>query len=428
MGLLLLIACTNVANMLLARATVRQQEISVRAALGASRGRIIRQLLVESALLAVGGMVAGTLFAYAGIGALARFMPRQGVPWETQLRLDQPVLFFALGTAALATLIFGLFPALQGARRELMTASNSGGRSGTATRGQNRMRNVLVVAEVTLSVVLLLGARVLMRTFLALVNADLGFDPKHLLVIRVALPPGDAWKSGDVQFYTRALDRLRSVPEVVSVAVSNGVHPFGGMRSPIEVLGRAVNQQDWTLVHFSSEAYLDTIGVRLIAGRQISRADVVPRPPHGLSLGSSVARDRDRRGSGCWPCHQSAARHPALEYDAARSRDGRERSGAGPGDRRPRMLRSRGARHARGTDRRAQAGMNSVARKKPARTSTRRRPKQRTPADVFETVRTVGLALPDVEATVKYDESPVLKVGGRFLAGLASAKYQTRRP
>ena len=109
--------------MLLARATVRQQEISLRAALGASRGRLIRQLLVESTLLAVGGMVAGSLFAYAGIGALARFMPRQGVPWETQLRLDQPVLFFALGTAALATLIFGLFPALQGARRELMTAS-----------------------------------------------------------------------------------------------------------------------------------------------------------------------------------------------------------------------------------------------------------------------------------------------------------------
>ena len=122
--------------------------------------------------------------------------------------------------------------------------------------------------------VLLLGAGVLMRTFLALVSADLGFDPKHLLVVRVAFPPGDAWKTGDMQFYARALERLRSVPEVVSVALSSGVHPFGGVRSPIEVTGRTVNEQDWTLVHFSSEAYLDTIGIRLMQGRPISRSDV----------------------------------------------------------------------------------------------------------------------------------------------------------
>ncbi len=183
------------------------------------------------------------------------------------------MLFFALGTAALATLIFGLFPALQGARRELMTASNSGGRGGTATRAQNRMRSVLVVAEVTLSVVLLLGAGVLMRTFLALVSADLGFDPKHLLVVRVAFPPGDAWKTGDMQFDARALERLRSVPEVVSVALSSGVHPPAAPKAD-EVTGRTVNEQDWTLVHFSSEAYLDTIGIRLMAGRPISRSDV----------------------------------------------------------------------------------------------------------------------------------------------------------
>jgi predicted permease len=148
-GLLLVIACCNVANMLLARATTREREISIRAAIGASRGRIVRQLLVESALLAFGGLVTGSLLAYAGIAALARFMPRQGVPWETEIRLDQPVLLFALVAAALATLSFGLFPAMQSVRRDLAAGTNIAGR-GTAGRRQTRMRNGLVVAEVAL--------------------------------------------------------------------------------------------------------------------------------------------------------------------------------------------------------------------------------------------------------------------------------------
>ena len=118
-SLLLVIACCNVANMLLARATIREREITIRAAIGASRGRIVRQLLVESAVLACGGLAAGCLMAYGGIVALAGYMPRQGVPWETQIRLDRPVLLFALAAAAVATIGFGLFPALQSARRDV---------------------------------------------------------------------------------------------------------------------------------------------------------------------------------------------------------------------------------------------------------------------------------------------------------------------
>ena len=119
-SLLLVIACCNVANMLLARATTREREITIRAAIGASRGRIVRQLLVESGLLAFGGLVAGCVMAYLGIAALAGFMPRQGVPWETEIRLDLPVLVFALIAAALSTVSFGLFPAVQSARRDLV--------------------------------------------------------------------------------------------------------------------------------------------------------------------------------------------------------------------------------------------------------------------------------------------------------------------
>src|SRR4029450_5732023 len=129
-----------VANMLLARATTREREIAIRAAIGGSRGRIVKQLLIESALLAFGGLVAGCALAYAGIATLAGFMPRQGVPWETQIRLDEPVLLFAAAAAAIATLGFGLYPAFQSVRSALVSGAGVGGRT-TAGRRQTRMRS-----------------------------------------------------------------------------------------------------------------------------------------------------------------------------------------------------------------------------------------------------------------------------------------------
>ena len=223
-SLLMVIACCNVANMLLARATTREREISIRAAIGASRSRIVRQLLVESALLAFGGLVAGCLLAYAGIAALAGFMPRQGVPWETEIRLDQPVLLFALVAAALATVGFGLFPALQSARRDLVAGTNIG--RATAGRRQTRMRSGLVVAQVALSIVLLLGAGLLMRTFVKLVGVDLGFDPKNMLVVFTSFPPRQKTPpEHQRQFYRQVVDRVASIPGVRSAAISNAPPP-----------------------------------------------------------------------------------------------------------------------------------------------------------------------------------------------------------
>jgi putative ABC transport system permease protein len=274
-GLLLVIACCNVANMLLARASAREREMTIRAAVGASRARIVRQLLAESLLLSLGGAVAGCLLAYSGIRALAVWMPRQNVPWETQLRLDQHVLVFALVTAAVSTLIFGVFPALQCARRDLVSGTGAGERSSTTSRRQGRLRNSLVVAEVALSVVLLLGAGVLMRSFVALVGVDLGFDPRRLLHAGIAFAPGTYSSAGEQQrFYRQALDRLVTTPGVLSASVSNGIAPFGGMESPLVVPGSTPVEAPTTLVRFCSERYRETIGLRLVAGRDLSAADV----------------------------------------------------------------------------------------------------------------------------------------------------------
>ena len=272
-GLLLVIACCNVANMLLARATAREREITIRAALGASRGRIVRQLLMESLILALGGVAGGCLLAYGGVRLLARVMPRQGVPWETQLRVDQPVLLFAVCVGAVATLAFGLFPAMHSARRELVAGAASGGRSGTAGRGQNRMRGALVIAEVALSVVLLLGAGLLMKSFLKLVSVDLGFDPRNLLVTGLAFPPGRSESAAERQVFTRqALDRLATVPGVLSAAVSSGL--LGGMRSPLEVTGLPSKEERTAQVQFCSEGCVPTFALRLVSGRQIDAIDV----------------------------------------------------------------------------------------------------------------------------------------------------------
>ncbi len=188
-GLLLVIACCNVANMLLARGTAREREMTLRATLGASRARLVRQLLAESLILAIGGAIGGVALAYAGIQALAAWMPRQNVPWETTLRLDGHVLIFALATAMTATLIFGLFPALHSARRELVGGATMGGPT-AASRQQGRLRGGLVMVEVALAMVLLLGAGVLMRSFVALVGVDLGMDPRQVLASRIAFAPG----------------------------------------------------------------------------------------------------------------------------------------------------------------------------------------------------------------------------------------------
>src|SRR5215813_13738285 len=184
-GLLLLIACSNVANMLLARATARGKEMAIRSAVGASRMRLVGQLLTESLLLALGGAIVGCLFSYAGIKGLVTLIPEDGlIPSEVEIRLNLPALLFSLGAAVGAAVLFGLAPALQTVRKDLVEPLKDGGKGAGGGFRRGRLRNALVVFEVALSLVLLSGAGLMMRSFVKLQQVDLGFNPKNILFAR----------------------------------------------------------------------------------------------------------------------------------------------------------------------------------------------------------------------------------------------------
>ena len=272
-GLLLVIACANVANMLLARATVRERELTMRAALGASRRRLVGQLLVESLLLSIAGGVAGSLFALAGIRGLALVLPRQNVPYEVQLRLDGPALAFCLATALLTTLVFGLLPAWYAGRRDLVEGVKDGGR-GSASGGRHGwLRNGLVVGEIALSMVLLLGAGLLMRGFLTMLRVDLGISTSNLVIAAVNLPQ-DGSRSQPASAYVQAGSaRLRALPGVLEVGAATEF-PLGGWTQRLERPGRDVHRNERAELTFCDDAYLHAIGLRILRGRWLAARDV----------------------------------------------------------------------------------------------------------------------------------------------------------
>src|SRR5437763_230648 len=219
-GFVLLIACANVANLLLARAASRSKEMAIRTALGAGRVRIIRQLLTESLLLALAGGGLGLLLAVWGVDALIRLSPAS-VPRLEETSLDARVLLFTLAVSFATGVIFGLAPALQASRPDLAGSLKEGGRTGTAGGARNRVRGALVVAEVALSLVLLVGAGLLVRSFVRLVHTDPGYSPERVLALRVALNTAQfADEDSRAAFYSRAVESVRALDGVASVSVT----------------------------------------------------------------------------------------------------------------------------------------------------------------------------------------------------------------
>ncbi|HWB42786.1 MAG TPA: ABC transporter permease [Gemmatimonadales bacterium] len=271
----LLIACANIANLLLARGAARSREMAIRAAIGAGRGHLLRQALTESLVLAVLGGLVGVLAGYWGVSLLAAYGP-EDVPRLAQARVDGPVLAFALGITVLSGLVFGLAPALRMSARPPHEALKEGGRGGSRGGGRDRLRNVLVIGEIALALVLLTGAGLLIRSAIALNDVDPGFDPRGVLTGRVSLP-AVAYETPEqvVRTFERLEQRLAAAPGVAASALvsaaplesggSNGLVPEG---RPLDI-SSAIN----SLMRLVTPGYFATMRIRLVRGRTFTAED-----------------------------------------------------------------------------------------------------------------------------------------------------------
>lgn len=273
-GLLLLIACGNVANLLLAKATAREKEFAIRSTLGARRFHLIRQLMVESILLSLAGAGVGCAFAFAGLKGLVALIPQFTFPDEASIRLNTPVLLATLGAAILTALIFGLAPALGASKRDLNEPLKTSGRGNSGFR-RGRLRNVLIVSEVALSLVLLAGAGLLMRSFLLQRNVDLGFQTVNVLTTRIQLP-AKQYKTAAQQnrFLNDLLPKLQAIPGVVSASGALAFPPFGGIDTEFDIAGKTESEKLKGQMILCSPEFFATLRIRLLKGRLLTQQDV----------------------------------------------------------------------------------------------------------------------------------------------------------
>jgi putative ABC transport system permease protein len=285
-ALVLLIACANVANLMLARGATRQREIAIRVAVGAGRGRLIRQVLTESLVLAAAGGMLGAGLSYFGVRLLRLAFP-ESLPFYISLELDRPALAFAVLATTLAGVLFGLAPAIRATHVDLTGSLKEGGRGSGDGSGRSRMRASLVVAEVALSVVLMIGAMLLIRSYRALEGTNLGFDEQGIVSLRISLPrvKYDTPQRTSA-FYDRLLERVRALPGVESVGAAQGT-PFSGwdVHYRLSVEGqppaRPAQELD-THAQFVTPDYLRTIGVPIVRGRGLSPMDRDTLAPVGV--------------------------------------------------------------------------------------------------------------------------------------------------
>ena len=298
--LLLLLACANVSILLLARGTSRAYEFVVRAALGASRGRLMTQLLVESLLLAVAGAALGVAAGYWGLPAVLRLVPPNSVPVENLMAepVNVPVLLFSAGLAIASALISGLSPAWSFSRpRQTATARTTPGVQG------RRAHHLLLAAQIAVTVLLLAGAGAAVRVLIDLYQTSLGYDPHHVIVATINLPENSyrEW-AGRATFYERLRDRMAEVPQVESVALAtySGIPPQSGERSVVEVPGLDTPGDEAPIVQRISADYFSTMKIPLIRGRVWSDSES-GGTPHVAVVNQTMARQR-------WPDESAIGR------------------------------------------------------------------------------------------------------------------------
>jgi putative ABC transport system permease protein len=272
---LLLIACTNVANMLLARAAAREKEMAIRTSLGGARWLLIRQLLVESLMLAIAGAVLGCAFAFASIQGVRSLMPQGLFPNEVDIRVNVPVLVFSLATAVFTAIIFGLVPALQTVKKNMADPLKDSGRGVVGGFRRGKLRSTLVVTEVALSLVLLAGAGLLIRNFVKLQTIDLGLDPNNILVARLPLPR-EQYKTAasKQQFFESLLPRLHSLPGVVAATETSTLPPYGGIGTDIDIPGKTHSERWEAIYQLCSDGYFRTLGLKVVRGRTLTPIEV----------------------------------------------------------------------------------------------------------------------------------------------------------
>ena len=292
-GLVLLIACANVANLLLARAAVRQKEIAVRVALGARRWRLIRQFLTESVLLSTLGGLVGLAIAYGGLVVLKAFIP-ENISQAREISIDLKVLGFTFLVSVATGLIFGLAPAVQAARFNQIETLKEGGRDAATGGSGKRLRGLLVMAEVAISLVLLIGAGLLINSFLRLRNVDPGFRADNLLTMRVVLPDAK-YETMDRRsvFYTDLINRVQSLAGVRSAAVTTNLPLYRqGNSISIGIEGRPApppGQELIVVTRIVSPGYFDTMSIPLLQGRQLTEQDA-KTTPRAVVISETMAR------------------------------------------------------------------------------------------------------------------------------------------
>ena len=293
-GLVLLIACVNVASLLLARAATRQTEITIRAALGASRWRIVRQLLTESAVLALLGGGGGLLLALWGTDALLALAPAE-IPRLQQSSVDGRVLTFALAVTLVTGLLCGLIPALQAARFDLQEALKEGGRRASGSVTRSRIFGALVIAEMALALVVLVGAGLLARSFLRLRGVEMGIETANVLTVEINLPSarygGEDWKAQRLNFYGPVLERIKALPGVIAAGAIDSLPLSGDQRGwTFRKEGQTLAPAERPVAGFqvATTDYFRAMGIPLRRGRAFTAADADGAPV--MIINESFAR------------------------------------------------------------------------------------------------------------------------------------------
>jgi putative ABC transport system permease protein len=304
----LLIACANVANLTLAKTFARRKEFAIRAALGASRGRVVQQVLAESVLLSLAGGLLGLLFAHAGTAIIVKFLS-DSLPRSVEIGLDRWVLAFTLVVSVLTGIGAGLAPALRLTKPDVNEALKQGGRGSES--GTGRIRNLLVVSEVALSLILLIGAGLMIRSLWLLRSVDPGFDPANVMTMTIAVPRTKyASPLQQIQFFDAALNRVQSLPGVQLAGVIDDLPLNGsGSHQPIAIEGRTVvpmSEQPEVDVRLISPGYLPALHVPLRRGRQLDASDTADRP-YVVLISETIAHR-------FWPNEDPIGKHLTLTF------------------------------------------------------------------------------------------------------------------